>query len=190
MHKLWWVAGFAVGAPLTLVAAFLTLMLTSPKQQFIPVTESVISTQILSPKSNPIPVWELNFLPADGRVLLITNYLKRYKSPLLPHAKDLVEISDKYSLDWRLLAAIAQQESNLCKKIPENSYNCWGYGIYGDLVTRFNSYVDGMDTVARGLKKNYVDRGLDTPEKIMAKYTPPSQGSWAKGVNQFLSDIE
>ena len=120
----------------------------------------------------------------------MTNYLKRYNSPLLPHAEDIVTISDKYGLDWRLLVAIAQQESNLCKKIPKNSYNCWGYGIYGDLVTRFDSYPDGLDTVARGLKRNYLDKGLNTPEEIMAKYTPPSQGSWARGVNQFLDDIQ
>ncbi|MBI5358575.1 hypothetical protein HZB69_03025 [Candidatus Amesbacteria bacterium] len=189
MHKLWWVGGFAIGAPLTLVATFLTLVLSAPAPT-IPKADVAYTTQVLSPKDDSVPTWNLKFGSADGRVLLITNYLKKYKSPLLPHARELVEISDKYGLDWRLLAAIAQQESNLCKKIPVNSYNCWGYGIYGDLVTRFESFVDGMDTVARGLKKNYVDKGLDTPEKIMAKYTPPSQGSWAKGVNQFLSDIE
>lgn len=89
--------------------------------------------------------------------------------------------------------AIAQQESNLCKKIPENSFNCWGYGIYGDKVTRFSNYIEGLEIVARNLKKNYIDRGLDTPEKIMAKYTPPSLeigGPWARGVSQFMSDLE
>ena len=70
------------------------------------------------------------------------------------------------------------------------SHNCWGYGIYGDLVTKFNSYPDGMETVAKGLKKNYIDRGLDTPEEIMAKYTPPSQGSWAAGVNRVMDALE
>ena len=189
MHKLWWVVGFFLGAPSTLFAAFFVLAMSMP-QASLPQKEVIIITQILSPKSNSIPTLRLKFNSSDGRVLLIANYLKKYRSPLFPHAKELVDISDKYQLDWRLLAAIAQQESNLCKKIPINSYNCWGYGIYGNLVTRFDSYVDGMDTVARGLKKNYLDKGLDTPEKIMAKYTPPSQGSWARGVNQFLDDID
>ncbi len=43
------------------------------------------------------------------------------------------------------------------------------------------------------LSHKYIDIGLDTPEKIMAKYTPPSLekgGPWAKGVNQFMSDLE
>jgi hypothetical protein len=152
---------------------------------------------------NPLSVLDEESLPptnilgyfstSDARVYIVKNYLKKYSSPLEPYSQNLVNISDKYSLDYRLLVAIAQQESNLCKKIPELSHNCWGYGIYGDKVTRFDSYPQAMDTVAGTLKRKYIDYGLDTPEKIMAKYTPPSiekGGPWAKGVNQFMSDLE
>ena len=96
-------------------------------------------------------------------------------------------------MDYRLLVAIAQQESNLCKKIPFESFNCWGFGIYGDNVVRFSNYSEGLEIVAKTLKHKYVDIGLDTPEKIMAKYTPPSLekgGPWAKAVAQFMSDLE
>lgn len=191
VQKLWLVVGFAIGAPTALAAAFLLLWsftIKTPEASAPQVLAT--STQVLEPKLDPIPTLDLNFRIADGRSLLITHYLRRYKSPLLPHANEVVQVSDKYGLDWRLLVAIAQQESNLCKKIPANSYNCWGFGIYGGKVTRFDSFSDAIEVVARGLKRNYVDRGLDTPEKIMAKYTPPSQGSWATGVNQFLEDIE
>lgn len=191
VQKLWLVVGFAIGAPTALAAAFLLLWsftIKTPEASAPQVLAT--STQVLEPKLDPIPTLDLNFRIADGRSLLITHYLRRYKSPLLSHANEVVQVSDKYGLDWRLLVAIAQQESNLCKKIPANSYNCWGFGIYGGKVTRFDSFSDAIEVVARGLKRNYVDRGLDTPEKIMAKYTPPSQGSWATGVNQFLEDIE
>ena len=187
--KLWWIVGLVIAAPLTMLAAFMVLW-SIPTREAEPVRVLSATTQILSPKIIDFPSWNFKFDIADGRGLIVTNYLKRYNSPLLPHAEEIVSISDKYGLDWRLLVAIAQQESNLCKKIPKDSYNCWGYGIYGDLVTRFDSYPDGLDTVARGLKRNYLDRGLKTPEEIMAKYTPPSQGSWARGVNQFLEDIQ
>ncbi len=187
--NLWWIAGYVSIAPLTMLAAFI-LLWSMPSSVSDPVRVLSANTQILASKVNDFPVWNFQFSIADGRGLIVANYLKRYKSPLLPHAEEIVTVSDKYGLDWRLLVAIAQQESNLCKKIPKDSYNCWGYGIYGDLVTRFDSYPDGLDTVARGLKRNYLDRGLNTPEEIMAKYTPPSQGSWARGVNQFLADIE
>lgn len=129
----------------------------------------------------------------DGRSLLVENYLKKYDSPLLPFAAEIIAVSDKYGLDYRLLPAIARQESNLCKRIPSNSYNCWGFGIYGDLVTRFDNYSQALDIVAKTLKRDYLDKGLDTPFKIMAKYTPPSVelgGPWAKGVSQFLEDLE
>lgn len=191
VQKLWLVAGFVIGAPMTLAAAFLLLwsFTTSAPEAVLPQVLAV-STQVLEPKSNPIPTLDLNFRVADGRSLLITHYLRRYKSPLQPHADEIVRVSDKYGLDWRLLVAIAQQESNLCKKIPSNSFNCWGFGIYGNKVTRFDSFQAGLETVAKALKRDYVDKGLDTPEKIMAKYTPPSQGDWAHGVNKFLEDID
>ena len=45
-------------------------------------------------------------------------------------------------------------------------------------------------TAAKILKKNYIDKGLVTPELIMTKYTPSSpNGAWAKAVNQFMNEI-
>ena len=131
--------------------------------------------------------------PADAIPEIVKNYLKKYSSPLYPQADFLVETARNNNLDPRLLVAIAQQESNLCKRIPANSHNCWGFGIYGDKVTRFDSYPQALETVAKTLKKKYIDIGLTTPEEIMAKYTPPSVelgGPWAKGVNQFMLDLE
>ena len=196
MQRLWWVVGFALGAPITIVAAFILLLTTINISDPKPVVQPQVlgkSTTILESRQDLVPNLSLSVSSADARVLLVTNYLKRFNSPLLPHAKDVVTISDKYHLDYRLLVAIAMQESGLCKKIPPASHNCWGYGIYGDLVTRFESYPEAMDTVARGLKKNYIDKGLDTPEEIMLKYTPPSialGGPWAKGVNKVMDDLE
>ncbi|PIX69017.1 hypothetical protein COZ40_00235 [Candidatus Roizmanbacteria bacterium CG_4_10_14_3_um_filter_39_13] len=99
-------------------------------------------------------------------------------------------MADQYTLDYRLIPAIAMQESGLCKHIYEGSHNCWGWGIYGNKVTRFDSYEEAIETISRGIKKNYIDKGLTTPEAIMRKYTPPSDGSWAFGVNTFLKMIE
>ena len=82
------------------------------------------------------------------------------------------------------------QESNLCRLIPEDSHNCWGWGIYGTTVTRFDSYDEAIETVAKGIKKNYIDKGLVTASAIMKVYTPQSKGSWAYGVNTFLKALE
>lgn len=127
---------------------------------------------------------------ADARPELIRQYLESYSSPLLPYASLLVEVSDKYSLDWRLLTAIAQKESGLCRVIPPGSNNCWGWGIHSKGTLGFDSYEEGIETVSRGLKEEYIDKGYTTPDEIMAKYTPSSNGSWAEGVNYYMSQLE
>lgn len=123
----------------------------------------------------------------DARIEMIRQFFAKYKSPLEPYAAHIVENADKYGLDFRLLPAIAMQESNLCNKAPENSYNCWGFGIYGTTVTRFSGFEEAIDTVTRTLVTKYKNQGLESPEEIMKKYTPSSNGSWANGVNYFLN---
>ncbi|MCX7881330.1 MAG: hypothetical protein N2482_02335 [Patescibacteria group bacterium] len=127
---------------------------------------------------------------SDGRVVNLKNFFRKYNSPLYDYAEKIVAVSDKYHFDYRLLPAIAMQESNLCRYIPPDSYNCWGWGIYGDQITKFSSYDEAIETVAYGIKKNYLDKGLITTSAIMQKYTPSSNGSWAHGVNTFLRALE
>lgn len=136
------------------------------------------------------PTINITMESADSRIFLISQYLKRYNSPLTELAPEIVRISDTYSLDYRLLVAIAQQESNLCKIIPVDSYNCWGWGIHSKGSLGFSSYKEAFHTVAKGLRENYLDQGYTTPDKIMTKYTPSSPGTWARGVNQFMEEIE
>ncbi len=126
----------------------------------------------------------------DGRAANLKSFFRKYNSPLYDSAETIVRVSDQYQFDYRLLPAISMQESNLCKYIPDNSYNCWGWGIYGDVVTRFSSYDEAIETVAKGIKQEYIDKGLLTASAIMEKYTPSSKGSWAHGVNTFLKALE
>ena len=126
----------------------------------------------------------------DARLKLIEAYLTKYKSPLLPYSQLILDLSDMYQFDYRWIVAIGQQESNLCKKIPKDSYNCWGYGIHAKGTLKFDSYELALKSFASYLKKSYFDKGLDTPELMMTKYCPHSNGSWAFGVKQFFADIE
>ena len=127
---------------------------------------------------------------ADARPEILKIYLENYNSPLKDYAKFMVETSEKYELDYRLLTAIAQQESNLCKLIPSDSYNCWGWGIHSQGTLKFNSYPEAIEIVAQGIKQNYINKGYITLEEIMSKYTPLSEGSWAFGVDKFMTDME
>ncbi len=134
--------------------------------------------------------YETKIQAGDGRVANLKSFFRKHGSPLYDYAGKIVEISDKYKFDYRLLPAIAMQESNLCRVIPDDSHNCWGWGIYGTTVTRFDSYDEAIETVGKGIKEHYIDKGLVTASAIMKKYTPPSQGSWAYGVNTFLKALE
>ncbi|MEX2013109.1 MAG: hypothetical protein WD967_01770 [Candidatus Levyibacteriota bacterium] len=123
----------------------------------------------------------------DARVEIVKSFFGDYKSPLEPYAQNVVASADKYDLDFRLLPAIAMQESNLCKKTPKDSNNCWGFGIYGKKVTTFDDYGQAIETVSKVLARDYVNRGLKTPEEIQSKYTPSNTGSWAFAVNHFMN---
>ena len=127
---------------------------------------------------------------SDARAEIIRQYLLRYKSPLTSYADYIVKTADEFKIDYRLTTAIAQQESNLCKVIPSKTYNCWGWGIHSEGTLGFSSYEEGIRAVTMGIAQNYIAKGLDTPEKIMSKYTPLSNGSWARGIEEFLGQME
>ncbi len=128
--------------------------------------------------------------PGDSRTANLKAFFRKHNSPLYDQSELIVKVSDEYQFDYRLLPAIAMQESNLCRVIPDDSHNCWGWGIYGTTVTKFDSYDEAIETVAKGIKKNYIDKGLVTASAIMKVYTPQSKGSWAYGVNTFLKALE
>lgn len=125
----------------------------------------------------------------DSREETIKLFLTKYASPLAPFAPDIIKTADAYGIDYRLTSSIAMQESNLCKKIIADSYNCWGFGIYGTKVTKFQSYPQAIETVTKTLAKDYKGKGLHTPEQIMKKYTPSSDGTWARGVSHFMNQL-
>lgn len=128
----------------------------------------------------------------DARALIVENFFKKYKAPLAQHSDVFIEVADKYQLDYRLLPSIAMQESNGGKKVIQNSYNPFGFGIYGKKVTRFENWEEAIERVGRALREDYLNEGLTTPETIMTKYTPPSVGIggvWAKGVSSFFSEL-
>jgi len=125
----------------------------------------------------------------DARVAVLTDFFQSNHSILTPYAQEIVTDADKYGLDYRLLPAIAMQESTLCQKFPKNSFNCWGFGIYTGHMTKFSSFDEAIDTISKTLDQQYKAYGLVTPDAIMTKYTPSSNGSWAAGVNLFMTKI-
>lgn len=147
---------------------------------------------LLASQSNPLifPTPAINLDNKDIRVIVLEKYLQQYKSPLVNYASDLVSTADRWGIDYTILPAIALQESGGCKRIPQDSYNCWGYGIYQDKVTKFTSYQEAMDQVAKTIKLSYINNGLTNPTLVEDKWAPPSGGLWSFAVNFFISQIK
>ena len=128
------------------------------------------------------------FKEQDVRVLVLGEFLTKNNSPLSDLASVFVENADKYNLDWKLVAAISGLESSFGKQIPYNSYNGWGWGIYGDNIIRFASWEEGIQTVSQGLKINYIDR-LQTDDIYAIGKWYAASPTWASRVSFIMNKI-
>jgi len=190
---------FFVVTPITLVASIVSLISLSKTKDLaiVPINNYSVNSfhqpsglKVFASLPVNFPSVSGEIFAADARGEILKAYLKSYNSPLEPYSNFSVEMADKYGLDFRLTTAIAQQESNLCKLIPPESYNCWGWGIHSKGTLGFTSYQQGIEEVSRGLREEYVNKGFVTTDQVMSKYTPLSNGSWAFGVNKFMSEME
>lgn len=125
----------------------------------------------------------------DARITVLKKFLLSYKSPLYSVADEIVRQSDIYGIDYALIPAIAMQESQGCKIIPPDSYNCWGFGIYGDKKKNFVSYETAIAAVAKTIKEAYIKKGLTNPTLVEDHWTPSSEGNWSYSVNFFIGKI-
>lgn len=196
VKKLILVLLFLIIAPLVLgtsIASLVTISNTqkdSLEKQLAQVYQNPMSgVQVYASLPTTFPSISGEVISESAQVGLIKKYLIENDSPLAPYAEFIVDTSDKYGLDYRLITAIAQKESGLCRVIPEGSHNCWGWGIHSRGTLMFDSYEEGIETVSLGLKENYLDLGYLTLEEIMSKYTPLSKGSWAEGVGFYMNQI-
>lgn len=130
----------------------------------------------------------------DARPEILRQFLSEHNSPLEPYAHTIVDASDAHEVDFRLITAIGMCESNLGKKMPEGSYNAWGYAIYTgkDSGAEFANWDHAIKVMAQYLATKYYSKGLTTPEEIGPIYAPPSVNtgnSWAKCVRTFMDEL-
>jgi hypothetical protein len=122
----------------------------------------------------------------DNRKIQLARVLSRYNSPLIGYVDEIVSSSDLYGIDWKLVPAIAGVESGFCRKIPYNSFNCWGFDNGSHT---FSDYKSAVYEVARVLRLHYIDKGLTSPERMSSVYAPPSS-TWASKVRYFMSILD
>lgn len=125
----------------------------------------------------------------DNRALVLKKFLESNDSPLSSYSEKFVKEADKYNLDWKLVASISGVESTFGKYLPFNSYNAWGWGIYGDNVYYFKSYDDAIQTISKSLREDYINKwGAQDVYGIGRIYA--ASPTWANRVDYFMKKID
>jgi hypothetical protein len=125
----------------------------------------------------------------DPRVKVLRDFLKSQNSPLTPNAAYFVKEADLYNLDWKMVAAISGVESTFGQEIPYNSYNAWGWGVYGTNVIRFSSWDEGIATISEGLRNRYINQwGAQNVYQIGSLYA--ASPTWASHVVYYMNKIQ
>ncbi|MFA6081742.1 MAG: hypothetical protein WC741_05060 [Patescibacteria group bacterium] len=117
--------------------------------------------------------------------IVIESVLNRYDSPMAGESEAFVKACIKYQIDCYLLPSIAGLESTFGKFIWPNSYNAFGWDR-GFMM--FENWADGIDTVAYGLRKGYLNKGALTVEDIGPIYS--ESPTWAVRVNFFINQFQ
>jgi hypothetical protein len=144
----------------------------------IPNVQTIQNLQNPPPPATPPPV------VVDPIVInapILQDYLNKKGSPLAPYAADIL----KYE-NWKLVLAISNGESTLCKKQIYN--NCWGVGGAWNM-RHYASFTEGFADVNRFLTEKYVARGADTPEEIVNRYVGHPNANWVFAVNKILAEV-
>lgn len=122
---------------------------------------------------------------SDVRAMALTNVFKKYNSPLAPYATSYVKYADEYNVDWKLLPAISGVESTFGRFLLEGTHNAYGWG--GGTVY-FDSWDDGIQTIDKTLRQNYMDRWGATDVWTIAPIYAESK-TWAPRVASFMDEI-
>ena len=179
--------------PLTILVLFFSITTLLRMQNFNQVKAQGVSdkyTNLFSDYQNSQNEPESAKYPAqDIRILVLKKFLASYHSPLIDATDSIIKYSDLQGIDYALIPSIAMQESQGCKIIPPGSYNCWGFGIYGNNKVHFENYDDAIAAVAKTIKEAYIKKGLTNPTLLEDRWTPSSVGNWSYSVNFFIGKI-
>lgn len=121
----------------------------------------------------------------SAKRLAIKEVLERNNSPFADSADVFIEACKKYNIDCYLLPAISGLESSYGRAIYPYSYNPFGWG--GGYIM-FTGWDKAIDTVGRGLRVNYMDKGALTIEQIARIYS--ESPTWAPRVRSLMATFE
>lgn len=180
------ITGVWASLSVIVIFAFLSSIMLTPQKARPQDTRryAIYSSKPLTLQSSTTSIYS-----KDSRAQRINEVFKMYKCPLEGLGDVFVYEADKNDIPWWLTAAVSFQESGCGKKTPKaggvESYNAWGWGVYGNAAFSFDNWVRGIETVSKYFNDRFFSRGITDTCEIMKTYTPPSDGSWCEGVNHF-----
>jgi hypothetical protein len=143
----------------------------------------------------PMPALAAGSGVAAPTAAQIDAYLASKGSPMVGQGAAFIASGGRWQMDPRLLVAISGAESSF-GQLTCAPFNAWGYGCpNGPFV--FQSWADGIDAVAEGLRTNYLAEGRTTVASINLKYAPlgaandPTglNNNWTVNVSRFLLEL-
>ncbi len=176
--------------PIALISlAVITLTIAAvagkPKQAQAPAVKTPVeaknspvatSTPETAPKPKPSPKPASVATPAPDKAKLEAFLIRVGGDPA--QADEYLTAAQASGIDWRLLPAIAQQESQSGKQYPKSTNNLWGYGCAkgipcyissnGSNLEIFTSIADGIDKVSDALANARYYTGKTTYNKLAA----------------------
>lgn len=116
--------------------------------------------------------------------LAIKRVLDKWDSPLIGSLDSFMNTCIKYNFDCYLLPAISGVESSFGKFTYRNSNNPFGWGR--GLIS-FTDWSDSIDTVGKGIRENYINKGADNIDKIGRIYCEGD--TWSDKVKFFINQF-
>lgn len=104
--------------------------------------------------------------------------------------REILKIAcEEYKVDYTLAVSIARVETGNFTSELFLKYNNLGglsndYGWY-----KYDTLIEGINAYVSMLKLEYIDKGLDTPEKMQPKYCPGKDGEhWVSLVRKIMEE--
>lgn len=131
----------------------------------------------------------------DPRIEKLDRYFASVRSPLWLSAGVFIDTADKYSLDWRILPAIAMVESTGGKFVPGCApFNPFGWSSSSSPCGywRFNSFDEAITFVGRGIGRGrtYIKFQQDKKLLSLAEIYNPNPLDWNSKVRYFMEQIK
>jgi hypothetical protein len=158
-------------------------------------SSAAVSSSTLVGYGGPMPT--LTQIPRGSApsAAMIDAYLAAKGSPLAGQGGAFVASALRWSLDPRLVVAIAGAESNF-GEITCGPFNAWGWACPNDPAD-FADWATGIETISRGLRKGYLNEGRTSVVLIQQKYAPSAaandptglNNNWVGNVSKFLLEL-